>query len=192
MMTLDLRRKNTLNLFREAAKLGSFDEFPVLRPEVDPQLLVSRNEVDQPFYLCCEKDSVVALVSGKATVEFASGAARYFDMEPGDFVYVPGGVAHRLRVTLAGIQLRYKARDAGLESVSWYCSKCGGEVHQHVWDTANTLPQDGYQSACEEFNREEKSRICPACGEPHAPVDIQPFRWQAVVRTLRGQSDTAA
>ena len=42
------RRKNSFNLFREASKLASFDEFPMLRPEVDPQLTLSSNSVDQP------------------------------------------------------------------------------------------------------------------------------------------------
>lgn len=189
MTTVDLRRKNTLNVFREAAKLGSFDEFPVLRPEVDPQLHVSRNAVNQPFYLCCEKDSVIALVSGRATVQFAAGAVRFFELEPGDFVYVPGGVAHRLRVEEAGIQLRYKARDAGLEAVAWYCANCSNEVHQHAWDTSGTLPQEGYQSACEQFNRDVERRTCPVCGEVHDPVDLQPYRWRAVADALRGQTD---
>ncbi|AJW97031.1 hypothetical protein QHI69_20335 [Burkholderia gladioli pv. gladioli] len=192
MTTLELRRKNTLNLFREATKLGSFDEFPVLRPEVDPQLLVSHSDVDQPFYLCCEKDCVVALVSGAARLEFASGSVRFFDMETGDFVYVPGGTPHRLRITQSGVQLRYKAREAGLESAIWYCSNCGSEVHQHLWDTASILSQDGYHIACEQFNLEEKNRVCPECGEAHSPVDVRAFRWQAVANTLRAQAEGEA
>lgn len=191
MKDLNLRRKNALNLFREAAKLGSFDEFPVLRPKVDPQLHVNANDVSQPFYLCCEKDSVIALVSGSATVEFADGAVRYFDLEPGDFVYVPGGVEHRIRIKEAGIQLRYKACDAGLEAVSWRCADCGNAVCRYTWDTAEILPQEGYLSACEQFNRSDDLRVCSVCGAVHAPVDMQSFRWRDIAELLRDQADVA-
>lgn len=185
MTPIDIRRKNTLNLFREASKLGSFDEFPVLRPDVDPQLHVSRNEVDQPFFLTCQKDCVIALVSGAATVEFASGGVRFFDLEPGDFVYVPGGAAHRLRVREPGIQLRYKAREAGGESVAWYCAKCGHELFHHGWEGAETLPQESYLEACESFNSDSVHRTCSSCAEVHPALDLQPFRWQSIVQALR-------
>jgi len=185
MTSIDLRRKNSLNLFREAPKLGAFDEFPVLRPDVDPQLHVSRGGVDQPFHLICAKDSVVALVSGCARVDFASGAVRHFDMEPGDFVYVPAGIPHRIHVLEAGIQLRYKAREAGLEAVAWMCAGCGTEIGRHVWDTASTLPQEGYLAACGRFNESDEARRCPKCGEVHAAVDLTHFRWAAVAAALR-------
>ena len=191
MTTIDIRRKNMLNLFREAPKLGSFDEFPVLRPEVDPQLHVSRNDVDQPFHLICAKDSVIALVSGRAQVSFTTGAVRHFDMEPGDFVYVPAGIPHRLELREPGIQLRYKAREPGLEAVAWLCQGCGEEIHRHVWDTADVLPQEGYLQACQQFNEDEALRRCPSCGEVHPPVALEPFRWADVAETLRGQAAAA-
>ncbi len=186
MTALDIRRKNSLNLFREAPKLGSFDEFPVLRPEVDPQLHVSRNEVAQPFYLICEKDCLIALVSGRAVVHFTQGSVRFFDMEPGDFVYVPASIPHRIEVREAGIQLRYKAREAGLEAVAWTCGGCGSEICREVWDTAVTLPQEAYLAACTSFNEDVQARSCPACGEVHPVIDLQAFRWAQVAQTLSG------
>src|SRR5689334_4342042 len=90
------RRKNRFNLLREAAKLASFDEFPMLRPEVDPQLHLSHNEVDQPFYLVCEKDTVIAQFSGHSRIDLKEGSVRYFDLTAGDYVYVPGGIPHRI------------------------------------------------------------------------------------------------
>ena len=188
MNQIDIRRKNSLNAIREAGKLASFDEFPVLRPDVDPQLHLSRNTVDQPFFLTCEKDCVIALMSGRATLHFTLGPVRYYDMEPGDFVYVPGGTPHRVEPHEECIQLRYKARDAGLEAVSWHCRKCAGEVRRHVWDTAETLPQDGYARAAEEFNADIAWRTCPQCGEVHDPVDLGPFRWRAVAERLRDEA----
>src|SRR5262245_48010997 len=115
------RRKNALNLFREAKKLVSFDEFPLLRPEVDPQLHASHNSADQPFYLTCEKDTLLVQMSGRARVSFREGGVRYFEMGPGDYVYVPGGVPHTVATHEAGVVFRYKAREPGLEQVDWYC-----------------------------------------------------------------------
>lgn len=185
MSTIAIRRKNSLNLFREAPKLQSFDEFPVLRPDVDPQLLVNNNRVDQPFHLIYGKDSVIALVSGRLVVEFAQGAVRYFDLEPGDFVYVPAGIAHRILVKEPGIQLRYRAREPGLEAVAWFCEGCATEMSRHVWDGDKTLSQDEYQVACTEFNGDAELRKCLRCGHEHAPVDLSAFRWADVAQTIR-------
>lgn len=178
------RRKNAFNLFREGAKLASFDEFPLLRPEIDPQLHLSRNEVDQPFHLICQKDTVIALASGAARVLFSAGSVRYFDLECGDFAYVPGGVAHRVLTQQPGILLRYKASDPGLEAAAWYCEKCGAELDRHVWDVSRQLPQLGYQFACERFNREIRRRTCISCDAVHASIDLGPFRWSAVAEAL--------
>lgn len=178
------RRKNMFNLHREAEKMSSFDEFPMLRPEVDPQLHLSRNEVDQPFHLICEKDTVLAQMSGRARVEFIDGPVRYFDMVPGDFVYVPGGSLHRVKTVDAGTQMRYKANDPGAETVLWMCSDCGAELHRLEWDASASPAQAGYQSACEQFNADATLRQCKACGHEHPAVDLSPFRWAAIAEKL--------
>ena len=121
---LKIRRKNNFNLLREARKLGSFDDFPLLRSEVDPQLHASVNSVDQPFYLTGQKDMVPAQISGRARVLFTEGTARFFDLAPGEFAYIPAGAEHRVLTTESGIQVRYKARLPGSESVSLRCANC--------------------------------------------------------------------
>lgn len=185
MTTLDIRRKNSLNLFREASRLQPFDEFPVLRPEVDPQLHVSHGGIDQPFHLICAKDSMIALVSGRASVHFADASVRRFDLEPGDYVYVPAGVPHRITVREAGIQLRYKARESGLEAVAWLCHGCGSELGRHIWDNAVSQSQQEYLQACNQFNASAEGRRCPRCGEVHAEVDTRQFRWAEIAALLR-------
>lgn len=179
-----IRRKNGFNLFREARKLESFDEFPMLRPEVDPQLHASRNSVDQPFYLTCAKDSVIAQASGAARVEFASGPVRYFDLGPGDFVYVPAGSAHHIHAVKDGIQIRYKAREPGQETISWSCQNCGRALFSHRFDATAEPAQLGYQAGCERFNADRANRQCAACDAEHPPVDLVPFRWKAVAEAM--------
>ncbi|HEV2574887.1 MAG TPA: hypothetical protein VGU72_24360 [Beijerinckiaceae bacterium] len=178
------RRKNSFNLFREAAKLASFDEFPMLRPEVDPQLTLSSNFVDQPFFLVCEKDSVIAQASGRAQVVFHEGPVRYFDLVPGDFVYVPGGTAHRILTKEPGNQLRYKAREPGLETVVWYCDSCSHEMDRQSWNASDQASQAGYAAACERHNGETARRTCSHCGHAHAAVDLSAFRWPAIAAAL--------
>ncbi len=181
---LTIRRKNAFNAFRETAKFQSYDEIPVLLSEIDPQLHVSRNSVDQPFYLICEKDSVIALLGGRARVDFPQGAVRFFDLELGDFVYVPGGTPHRISVSETGIQFRYKARNPGLEAAAWYCRDCNAEIDRYVWHCESQVPQRGYQLACERHNTESARRKCQRCGTEGPLLDLSAFRWSAVADAL--------
>lgn len=178
------RRKNAFNLLREAQKLMSFDEFPMARPEVDPQLHASRNEIDQPFHLVCEKDCVVAQVTGKARLLFAGGSVRYFDLEAGDHVYVPAGSIHRILTTEPGIQVRYKARLPGRERVVWHCDACGTEICRHEFDASAAPAQIGYQDAANAYNADPKNRKCPSCGHEHPAMDLTAVRWGAVAEAL--------
>ncbi len=184
------RRKNKFNFLKEAERLESFDEFPMLRPEIDPQLHVSRNSVDQPFYLRCAKDSVIAQPTGYSRIEFVEGPTRYFDTEPGDFVYVPAGTAHRILTTREGIILRYKARDFGEETVLWYCPQCQTELYRHEIVEGQSV-QAGYAAACSAFNANADARSCKACGDVRPPIDMTPFRWDAVAGALLAEAETS-
>jgi hypothetical protein len=176
------RRKNKFNFVKEGARLESFDEFPMLRPEVDPQLHMSRNTVDQPFWLRCAKDSVIAQTIGASRVMFADGPTRWFDTDAGDFVYVPAGYAHRVLTVRAGIMLRYKARSIGGETVLWFCDSCESEIHQYEIDTSGPV-QNGYADACDAFNASQDARTC-TCGTIHPQVDLTPFRWREVAQAI--------
>lgn len=178
------RRKNAFNLYKEAKKLQSFDEFPMLRPEVDPQLHVSCNNVDQPFHLTCEKDTVLMQSSGSSRVEFVDGPVRYFNLHRGDFVYVPAGLAHRVKTLSHGILIRYKARKPGTETSLWYCVDCQTELFRHEFNADDFPAQQGYQDACAQYNADEAHRRCPSCDALHPPVDLSPFRWSAIAQRL--------
>ncbi|WP_324698853.1 hypothetical protein [Novosphingobium sp. RL4] len=183
------RRKNAFNIYREAEKLASFDEFPMLRPEVDPQVHLSKNDVDQPFHLACEKDTVLAQMSGKSRVIFADGSVRFFDLVPGEFAYVPAGYAHRILTVEPGAVIRYKAQKPGNESIIWYCSSCDAEVHRFDWQADEAPVQQGYVEACQEFNADVKHRTCGGCGTELPPVDLTAFRWDAISAKLLEADD---
>lgn len=183
------RRKNAFNIFRDAARLGSFGEYPMLSPEVDPQVHLSRNAVDQPFFLVCEKDTVLAQFSGRSRVMFKQGAERYANLVPGDYLYVPGGIAHRILITTPGEVLRYKARAPGREAVEWYCDDCGELLDRHGWNSSEIPAQAGYLAGCERWNAEPERRTCARCGTVHEEADLTPFRWGAIAEALTRADD---
>ncbi|SOE06305.1 3-hydroxyanthranilate 3,4-dioxygenase [Variovorax sp. YR752] len=183
-MKIDIRRKNALNLIKDKSKFSNFDEYPVLKEDVDPQLHISRNGVDQPFFLVCQKDCTIAALTGKARVHFHDASVRYYDLLPGDHVYVPAGMPHRITAIEPGVHIRYKAREAGLEAVAWYCGNCDHEIDRYTWDTAKQVPQAGYLAGAERFNGTSERRICKSCGNEHSPLDLSPFRWADIAGTL--------
>src|SRR5262252_2071864 len=65
-----MNRSRALSIFQEAKAAGPYDEYPVLPPDIDPQLHLSRNDRPQPFFLICEHDCVLTQMSGRATVLF--------------------------------------------------------------------------------------------------------------------------
>lgn len=177
-------RKKTFQTFREAKKLGPYDERPMLPDEIDIQLHLSRNDRAQPFFLICEKDTVIAQMSGDGRVEFKGTAVNSFPLEPGDFIYVPAGTPHRLVPSSESVHFRYKPRRAGLEGVAWYCAKCGTELHREIWDTASTSSQAACFDACQRFSADDRVRTCGACHALHPPIDLSPFNWQAVAAEI--------
>ena len=139
-----MRRKNGFDTFRDAQARGSYDEMPMLELGIDPQLHLSRNTAPQPFFLVCEGDTMLAQMSGRARIEFRDSSVNHFDVDIGDFVYVPGGTPHRIVPRGECIQIRYKAALPRLEAVAWYSERTGEELGRVVWDCAEELPQEAY------------------------------------------------
>ena len=179
-----MSRKRMLHTFKEAAGRGPYDEYPVLPPEVDPQLHLSRNDRPQPFFLICEKDCVLIQMSGKGKVEFRDSSVLWTSMVPGDFVYVPARTPHRILPEEPSVQHRYKARVAGFEAVCWYCPDCGKRIAIDKWDTAVELPQEAYLRAVRAFNDDAARRRC-VCGTVHPAIDLAPYRWEEIARELK-------
>jgi rubredoxin len=186
-----MARRPQVDTFEAAAKRGAYDECPVLPLDKDPQLCLSRNDRQQPFFLICQHDCLLAQLSGEGRIAFQGASVLNFDMRPGDFVYIPAGVPHRYTPATPSIQYRYKAQKAGLEAVAWYCPQCNAELHRDVWDTARELPQEGYLRATSAFRDDEGLRRCRQCGTIHAPPDVSGSRWAEVAAELRAETGTA-
>jgi mannose-6-phosphate isomerase-like protein (cupin superfamily) len=182
---MPLPRKKTFVVFKEAEKLGPYDERPMLPDDVHLQICLSRNAHAQPFHLICEQDTLIAVFSGTGKVEFKQTGVTYFPLEAGDHVYVPAGAPTRLLPETESVIMRYKPREPGLEGVAWYCESCGEELFRHVFDTRETFPQEGYLAGSRAFNEDENRRRCAACDAVHPPVDLAPYRWEQIAAQLR-------
>ncbi len=187
-----IHQKRMFHTFKEARAARPFDEYPMLPPGIDPQLHLSKGDVDQPFWLVCEKDCIVVQMSGRATLHMKHSPVLFYKTKPGDFTYVPGGVPHRLEPDGECVTYRYKAEHAGREAVEWYCESCGERLGQIAWDTAGELPQEGYARACKAYNDDIDMRTCKSCGHVAPPIDLSPFRWDEIAKALRAQAEPDA
>lgn len=182
---MPLPRKKTFVAFREASNVGPYDERPMLPEDIHLQVCLSRNTHRQPFFLICEKDTLLAVFSGTGRVEFELSSVKHFAFEPGDHVFVPAGAPTRIDPTSESLVMRYKAREAGLEAIAWYCESCHAELYRHVFDTAKVFPQEGYISGCEAFNADPALHRCDACERVHPSIDLAPYRWAELAQQLR-------
>jgi 3-hydroxyanthranilate 3,4-dioxygenase len=158
----------------------------MLPDSIQTQVYLSRNDRPQPFYLICEKDTLVVVFSGTGTIQMQLSSVRWFPLEPADHVYVPAGTPTRLVPETESVIVRYKAGEPGLEAVAWYCEGCAAELHRHVFDTARTFAQEGYLAGCQAFNGDPALRRCRRCGREHPGVELAGYRWEALAEQLRG------
>jgi hypothetical protein len=175
-------RKRMFFTFKEAAARGPFDEYPMLPPEVDPQLHLSRNDRAQPFYAVCGKDTVLVQMAGEGRVEFRDASVNFFELETGDFVYVPADTPHRIHPTGENVTYRYRARRPGAEALVWYCDACNKELFRHAYDGDTVLVQTAYADGCEAYN--SAGRTCGACGHAHTALDLSGFAWREIAAEL--------
>ncbi|AHD11884.1 cupin domain-containing protein [Phaeobacter gallaeciensis] len=182
-------RRRFHQTYQLAQQIGCFDEYPAISEGVDPQVNISRSDRVQPFHLICEKDTMIVLMSGAAKVEFRQSSVNYVNGTPGEMIYVPARIPHRVVPSEETILYRYKAEHAGLEAVAWYCEGCASEVARVTWDTAEELPQEGYLRATAAFNSDQAMRTCDTCGKEHPPVDTTGNRWQEIIDELTAEAD---
>lgn len=174
--------------FEKAAASGPYDERPTLADTVDLQLMLSKNERAQPFYLICEHDTVLVAMSGRGRVLFKGSSVLHHDYGAGDLIYVPARTPHRILPSEESIQHRFKLPESELEGVAWFCDDCGEELHRTVWQLADELPQEGYLRACNAFSADAALRSCGGCGATRPEIDLAGFQWESIAQELRASS----
>lgn len=175
MITVD--RDRFAHLLAQGAELGPYDELPLIPAHIDPQITLSRNDRPQPSYLIFERDSLLGTMTGRGHLELRTATVQRFDLEPGDYVYVPKRTPHRIVPHEPMIQFRCKAQPAGLEAAVWYCDACGAELWRYEFDADVEIPQAAWWSALESFNADEPRRTCAGCGAVAPVVSTDGLRW---------------
>ncbi|MDL4821803.1 cupin domain-containing protein [Actinomadura opuntiae] len=173
-----MERRRMLHVFKAAGEVGQYEDAPLLPEHVDPQIYLSRNSVAQPFFLVCEKDSVIAQMSGRAQVDLLDTSVNLFDMDPGDMVYIPARTPHRIRPADESVQLRYKARHSVLEGAVWTCAACGHVLARREWELPDP-PSRAYAEVLDWFNASVAGEPCPECGAEVPSIEPAAFSWAA-------------
>jgi 3-hydroxyanthranilate 3,4-dioxygenase len=180
---MPIERKKTLNVFKDAREAwGSYDDFPVGLPGMDPMPHLSRNRVAQPFYLVSEADQVLIQMAGRGEILLrdADAGVMRFALEPGDTVYIPACVPSRLIPHGDNVQIRLKAEPTVREAVAWYCA-CDALVSSA--ELSPGIMQEGYLAAVQTFNA--SARQCPACACVHPAADLGDIDWAAAAAAVR-------
>ena len=183
-----IKRGRFQNVFDLAQEVGLWDERPVAPPFADPQVYMSRGSGQQPFFLVCEKDTVVMQIFGTATAELRYTGVRQTRLEMGDILYIPAGTPCRIEPREESIHLRFKAINPGLEGVTWFCSSCDAEVWRYEFDAGAQPVQQGYLDGCEAFNAGLERRTCGTCQTVHPVVDTARYRWALLAEQLRAEA----
>jgi 3-hydroxyanthranilate 3,4-dioxygenase len=91
----------------------------------------------------------------------------------GQIVYCPAGTPHSPRFSPDAfvLVLERKRRADESDRFTWYCAKCGAQLHQSVKQVAD-YREDPVSRAYEEFYNSEKNRTCARCGHvtPRPPA----------------------
>ncbi|MDP4505298.1 cupin domain-containing protein [Nonomuraea turcica] len=172
-----IKRARFQNVFDLAGEIGPWDETLVAPPFADPQVYMSRGSSPQPFFLICEKDTLLMQCTGIADVELRYTNMRHTRLEVGDILYIPAGTPCRIEPQEEAIHLRFKAITPGLEGVAWFCPSCDAEVWRHEFHAGALPVQQGYLDGCRAFNAEVGRRICDSCRTVHPQVDITGYSW---------------
>lgn len=178
-------RGRFLNIFAAANRtIGSYDDFPVLNPGIDPMVHLSRNKVPQPFWLSSDKDQAILNLSGRCRIEFKDCEYNYMQLESGDAVYLPAGVPNHLIPDGECLQLRFKPEPPGHEEISFYCQRCDRRIYSKSFDAGVELAQQVYWESCQEYNRNQPIRTCQNCDQVANPVDLTGIVWPQVVANI--------
>ena len=178
-------RGRFLNIFDTANRtIGSYDDFPVLNPGIDPMVYLSRNKVPQPFWLSSDKDQTILNLSGRCRIEFKDCEYNYMQLEPGDAVYLPAGVPNHLIPDGECLQLRFKAEPPGHEEISFYCH-CNYVLYSKSFDASKNIAQQVYWESCQDYNHNQAIRTCQNCSKVAAPLDLTDIVWPQVVENIQ-------
>ncbi len=179
-----MARRRMLQAFQAAKAIGNYADMPVMPVDVDPQITLSRNSEKQPFFIAFEEDTVIALMSGSATVRLRESNVNSWSLIPGDHVYVPAGTPHLLEPAEECVLIRYIGNEPAYRAAVFACDRCGEELHRLEWQQDLEVEAVAiYAEVARRFNEDSTVRTCRVCGETAAEVSIERLGWPSEVPT---------
>lgn len=177
-----MARRRMLQAFQAAKEMGNYADVPVMPVDVDPQITLSRNTEKQPFFLAFEEDTVIALMSGSATVRLRESNVNSWSMIPGDHVYMPAGTPHLLEPNEESVLLRYIGNEPAYRAAVFACEKCGNELHRLEWQQDLEVEAIAiYAEVARRFNDDVGIRTCRICGTTAAEISLGTLGWPSEV-----------
>lgn len=173
-----MARRRMVQAFQTAKTLANYADVAVMPVDVDPQIILSRNTVRQPFYLAFEEDTVIAQMSGTGAVRLRESNVLSWSLMQGDHVYIPAGTPHRIEPAEEGVLIRYVGNDPAYRAAIFACENCGEELDRLEW--RQDLEVDSialYSEICRRFNEDLAARTCDRCGEVADVVSFDRLGW---------------
>ena len=186
-----MSRRRMLDAYKVGAQVGNYADLAVLPLDVDPQITLSRNWIDQPFYQIFAQDTVLAVMSGESLIRMRLSSVNTLRLQLGDHAYIPAGTPHRIEPLAEAVMLRYIAGDAGLEAAAWFCETCGDELYRLEWQHDHDVQAPRiYAAACARFNATTDDRTCRRCGSVAAEIDLDALGWdEAAIDSVSQPAD---
>ena len=120
-------------------------------------------------------DEVMYMIKGDMNLHYRTpeGDEKIAVIREGQIVYCPAGTPHSPRFSPDAfvLVLERKRRPDETDRFTWYCAKCGAQLHQSVKQVAD-YREDPVSRAYEEFYGSETNRTCNRCGHvtPRPPA----------------------
>ena len=173
-----MSRRRMLDAYKVGAQVGNYADLAVLPLDVDPQITLSRNWIQQPFYQIFAEDTVLAVMSGESLIRMQLSSVNTLRLQIGDHAYIPAGTPHRIEPVTESVMLRYIAGDAGLEAAAWFCETCGDELYRLEWQHDHDAEAARiYAAASARFNATTDARTCRRCGTVAGEIDLDALGW---------------
>src|SRR5262245_35528258 len=112
-------------------------------------------------------DEVMSMIKGNASLHSRTPTVyeKVAVVREGEIIYCPAGTPHSPRFSPDSfvLVLERKRRTGEQDRFTWYCAKCGAELHESVKHVAD-YREDPVSRAYEEFYGSEAHRTCGRCG----------------------------
>jgi 3-hydroxyanthranilate 3,4-dioxygenase len=160
---------------------GSGRPNTVLWQHEDSIAFVARGREFRSEFHSDPSDEVMYMIRGDMNLHYRTpeGQEKVVVIREGELVHCPAGTPHSPRFSPDSfvLVLEPKRRGGEEDRFTWFCEKCGAELHRSVKHVAD-YREDPVSRAYEEFYGSERNRTCGKCAHvtPRPPTGGAPTR----------------